>query len=93
MDSEHFVRPSLQSIQDTSSLHCAFLGPLWKASLVNLNYNAGGKLDSCNYVTARCAHLMQQCAASHHSGAGYRDHTLSYMQLPLKKKVYGNPTT
>ena len=56
-------------------------------------HNAGGKLDSCNYVTARCAHLVQQCAASHHSGTGYRDHTLSYMQLPLKKKIYGNPNT
>ena len=56
-------------------------------------HNAGGKLDSCNYVTARCAHLVQQCATSHHSGTGYQDHTLSYMQLPLKKKSYGNLST
>jgi len=35
-------------------------------------HNAGGKLDSCNYVTARCAHLVQQCASGHHSGVGYR---------------------
>jgi len=25
-------------------------------------HNAGGKLDSCNYVTTRCAHLVQKCA-------------------------------
>ncbi|XP_065914376.1 uncharacterized protein [Dysidea avara] len=52
--------------------------------------NAGGKLDSCNYVTARCAHLVQQCASGHHSGVGYRDETLTYMELPLHKKSYGN---
>ena len=51
--------------------------------------NAGGKLDSWNYVTARCAHLVQQCASSHHSAIGYRDQTLTYMELPLKKK-HGN---
>ena len=53
-------------------------------------HNAGGKLDSCNYVTARCAHLVQQCASGHRSGAGYRDQTLTYLELPLKKKTYGN---
>jgi len=53
-------------------------------------YNAGGKLDSCNYVTVRCAHLVQQCATGHHSGVGYRDQTLTHMELPLKKKRYGN---
>ena len=52
-------------------------------------HNAGGKLDSCNYVTARCAHLVQQCASGHHSGIGYRDQTLTYVELPLKKKHYG----
>ena len=56
-------------------------------------YNAGGELDSCNYVTAICAYPVQQCAASHHSGTGSRDHTLSYIQLPLKKKSYGNHNT
>jgi len=45
-----------------------------------------GKLDACNYATARCAHL---CASTHHSGSGYRDQTLSYMEIPLKKKKYG----
>ena len=42
-------------------------------------HNAGGKLDSCNYATARCAHLVKQSTAQHHSGAGYRDQELSYM--------------
>ena len=46
-------------------------------------HNAGGKLDACNYVTARSAHLVQQCAASHHSGTGCRDET-------LKKKAYNS---
>ena len=52
-------------------------------------YNAGGKLDACNYVTARCAHLVQQTVSVHHSGVGYRDQTLATMQLPLRKKNYG----
>jgi len=51
--------------------------------------NAGGKLDSCNYMTARCAHLVQQCASTHHSGTGYRDEMLTYSELPLQKKAYG----
>ena len=54
-----------------------------------LKHNAGGKLDACNYNTARCAHLVKQCASSHHSGLGYRDQTLTYMEVPLKKKIYG----
>ena len=53
-------------------------------------HNAGGKLDACNYATARCAHLVQQSVSAHHSGVGYRDQTLSYLQLPLKKKIYGS---
>ena len=53
-------------------------------------YNAGGKLDACNYITARCAHLVQQISSSHHSGIGYRDETLTGTQLPIKKKSYGS---
>jgi len=49
-------------------------------------HNAGGKLDSCNYVTVRCAHLVKQSAALHHSSTGYRDQELSYVELPLQKK-------
>ena len=52
-------------------------------------HNSGGKLDACNYATARCAHLVKQSAATHHSGSGYRDQTLSYIEIPLKKKKYG----
>jgi len=52
-------------------------------------YNAGGKLDACNYNTARCAHLVKQCTSSYHSGLGYQDQTLTYMEVPLKKKIYG----
>lgn len=53
-------------------------------------HNADGKLDACNYTTARCAHLVQQSVSAHHSGAGYRDQTFCYMQLLLKKKSYGS---
>ena len=52
-------------------------------------HNSGGKLDACNYATARCAHLVKQCASTHHSGAGYCDQTLTYMEVPLRKKKYG----
>ena len=41
-------------------------------------HNAGGKLDSVNYSTARGAHLVKQCVSNHHSGKGYRDNTLEY---------------
>ena len=51
-------------------------------------YSAGGKLDACNYTTARCTHLVQQTVSSHHSGVGYRDETVTSMQLPLKKKIF-----
>jgi len=36
-------------------------------------YNAGGKLDACNCITARCAHLVLQTVSAHHSGVGYHD--------------------
>jgi len=52
-------------------------------------HNSGGKLDACNYATARCAYLVKQSASGHHSGAGYRDQTLSFMEIPLRKKEYG----
>ena len=51
---------------------------------------AGGKLDSVNYTTARGAHLMKQIVSEHHSGADYRDQTISVPELGLKKKVYNN---
>lgn len=47
---------------------------------------AGGKLDSVNYTTARGAHLMKQIVSEHHSGADYRDQTISVAELGLKKK-------
>ena len=49
---------------------------------------AGGKLDSVNYTTARGAHVMKQIVSKHHSGAGYRDQTVSVAELGLEKKVY-----
>ena len=48
-------------------------------------HNTGGKLDACTYVTARCAHLVQQCVSGHHSGIGYRDQKLTCVEVPLKK--------
>ena len=52
-------------------------------------YCAGGKLDASNFATARASNLIQQTAASHHSGIGYRNATLSTASLPLKKTSYG----
>ena len=51
-------------------------------------HNAGGKLDSVNYSTARAAHLVKQTVTTHHSGKGYRDENLNTMELPLRKKTY-----
>jgi len=58
--------------------------------------NAGGKLDSVNYCTARAAHLVKQTVSTHHSGKGYRDENLNTTELPLRKKTYnkhGNTNT
>ena len=49
---------------------------------------AGGKLDSVNFSTSRCAHLVQQCVAPHHSGKHCRDENASFIELPLVKKQY-----
>ena len=49
---------------------------------------AGGKLDSVNYSNSRCAHLVQQCVATHHSGKHCRDESASFIELPLVKKQY-----
>ena len=51
-------------------------------------HNAGGKLDSVNYSTARAAHLIKQTVTTHHSGKGYRDESLNTTELPLRKKTY-----
>lgn len=51
-------------------------------------FTAGGKLDSVNYTTARAAHLIKQCAASHHSGVSYRDEKLTIVETPLERKAY-----
>lgn len=48
-------------------------------------FTAGGKLDSVNYTTSRAAHLIKQCATSHHSGVSYRDENLSFIETPLQK--------
>jgi len=74
---EIFVSPLRMSGSSIESLFSQF------------KHNAGGKLDACNY--ARCAHLVKQCAAIHHSGAGYCDQTLTCLEIPLKK--YGTKTT
>jgi len=50
--------------------------------------NAGGKLDSCNYVTARCAHLVQQCASGYHSGISYRDEHWNYLFTRKHKEIH-----
>jgi len=53
---------------------------------------AGGKLDAVNYTTARGAHLMKQIVCEHHSGAGYRDQTISVSELGLRKKSCNKQT-
>ena len=55
-------------------------------------FSAGGKLDSVNFTTARAAHLVKQCAASHHSGKSYRDESLSFIETPLQKTSYNKQT-
>ena len=49
---------------------------------------AGGKLDAVNYTTARGVHLMKQIVSEYHSGAGYRDQTISGDELGLRNKLY-----
>ncbi|XP_065894808.1 uncharacterized protein [Dysidea avara] len=56
-------------------------------------HNAGGKLDSVNYCTARAAHLVKQTVSTHHSGKGYRDENLNTTELPLRKKTYNKHNT
>jgi len=55
-------------------------------------FTAGGKLDSVNYTTARAAHLIKQCASSHHSGTDYRDESLNFIETPLSRKHYNQDT-
>jgi len=50
-------------------------------------FTAGGKLDSVNYTTACAAHLIKQCASSHHSGTHYRDESLNTIETPYKEKA------
>ena len=40
-------------------------------------HNAGGKLDSVNYSTARAAHLVKQTVITHHSKKVYGDENLN----------------
>ena len=55
-------------------------------------FTGGGKLDSVNFTTARAAHLIKQCASSHHSGTGYRDETLNFIETPLQRRHYNHHT-
>ncbi|XP_065906570.1 uncharacterized protein [Dysidea avara] len=52
-------------------------------------HNAGGKLDSSSFPTARATHLVKQCVSGHHSGKGYRDDKLRKhnRNTPNKEKV------
>lgn len=84
MDSRHSVKIICYFV---SSLRIS--GSAVESLFSQFKYNAGGKLDTCNYVTARCAHLVQQTLTTHYSGVGYQDQSLTTMQLPLKKKYYG----
>ena len=56
-------------------------------------YTAGGKLDSANYASSRCAHLVKQSVAPHHSGKHYRDESTAFMELPLIKKEYNKSSS
>lgn len=76
-----------------------FVSPLWLSgssveTLFSLyKFTAGGKLDSVNYTTSRAAHLIKQCAASHHSGTSYRDENLSFNETQLQRKTYNHTKT
>ena len=61
-------------------------GSMVESLFSQYKYNAGGKLDACNYITARCAHLVQQTASSYHSGVSYHDDMLSSICSCLYKK-------
>lgn len=82
MDSRHSVKIISRNTQVTLSHHQEYLALQLKVYSANISI----KLDACNYVTARCAHLVQQTVSTHHSGVGYRDQSLTTMQLPLKKE-------
>ena len=56
-------------------------------------YTAGGKLDPANYASSRCAHLVKQSVAPHHSGKHYRDESTAFMELPLIKKEYNKSSS
>ena len=72
----HFISPLRLSGSAVESLFSQY------------KFTAGEKLDSVNYNTARAAHLIKQCAASHHSGVNYRDENLTFIETPLERKVY-----
>ena len=63
-------------------------GSAVKSLFSQYKHNAGGKLDSVNYCTARAARLVKQTVSTHHSGKGYRDQHLNKTELPLQKKKY-----
>jgi len=52
--------------------------------------SAGGKLDAINYPISRAAQLIKKTLSTHHSGSGYRNHSLgtSQVDVDLKTKKY-----
>ena len=76
-------------IPATLSLHCAYQESLFS----QYKHSAGGKLDAANYANSRCAHLVKQCVAPHHSGKHYRDESATFMELPLVKKQYNKTSS
>ena len=55
-------------------------------------FSARGKLDSVNFTTAHAAHLVKQCAASHHSDKSYRDESFKLYRNIFTKISYNKQT-
>ena len=52
----------------------------------SIQHNAGGRLDSVNYSTARAAHLVKQTVTTHYSKKVHRDENLNILELHTTKE-------
>jgi len=77
MDSEPLVNGSSETYPTYFISPVQLCGSAVESLFSQYKHNAGGKLDSVNYCTARVAHLVKQTVSTHHSGKGYQDQHLS----------------
>ena len=74
---EHFLSPVRLSGSAVETLFSQF------------KHSTGGKLSAGNYATARCANLVKNVVAPHHSSKNYRDVPIQLPDSTLVKKKYG----